>query len=113
MGNRAVDPTRIAVIVGMGLVTYLFRVAPQVLFVGRTFSETFDRYLRYLAYALISSLISTSLFLSGSRFEATAAPHRAVALLAAIFVAAWCRRPLVGMLTGALLAVLLAWLRGG
>ena len=111
MGDGAVDPARTAIIIGMGLVTYLLRVAPQVFFVGRAFPDAFDRYLRYLAYALIASLISTTLFLSGSRFEAAAAPHRALALLTAIFVAVWSRRPLLGMLTGTLLALLLHWMR--
>ena len=105
------EPTRIAVIVGMGLVTYLIRVAPQVLFVGQRFPEMFDRYLRFLAYALIASIISTSLFLSGPRFDATAAPSRALALGAAILAAAWSRRPALGMLTGTLVALLLSWLR--
>ncbi|MFQ5849724.1 MAG: AzlD domain-containing protein [Candidatus Binatia bacterium] len=105
------DTTRIAIIVGMGLVTYLIRVVPQIFFVGRSFPEALDRYLRYLAYALIGSVISTSLFLSGSRFEAAAAPQRIVALLAAIIVASWSGRPLLGMLAGTLIALAFPWLQ--
>ena len=111
MGGGAVDPTRLAIIIGMGLVTYLIRVAPQVFFVGRRFPDAFDRYLRYLAYALIASIISTSLFLSGPRFEAAAASHRVLALLVAILVAFWSRRPVLGMLAGTLLVLVLPWLR--
>ncbi len=105
------DAGRIAIIVGMGLVTYLIRVVPQLFFVGRSFPEVFDRLLRYLAYALIASIISTNLFLAGARFEASAAPHRLVALLVAILVASRSGRPLLGMLTGTLLVLTLPWLR--
>ncbi len=111
MGDRTVDATRIAIIVGMGLVTYLIRVIPQLFFVGRSFPEAVDRFLRYLAYALIASIISTSLFLTGARFEAAAAPWRTVALLVAVLVASRSGRPLLGMLTGTLLALTLPWLR--
>ena len=54
------DKTRISIIVGMGLVTYLIRVVPQLFFLGRSFPEFFDRYLRYLAYALMASIVSTN-----------------------------------------------------
>lgn len=102
------DTTRITIIVGMGLVSYLIRVAPQLFLGGRSFSNAFERYLRYLSYALIASIISTSLFLAGPRFEAAAAPHRALALAAAILVASWSKKPLLGMLTGTLLALALS-----
>jgi branched-subunit amino acid transport protein len=104
------DPRRIAIIVGMGLVTYLLRAVPQLFFAGRSFPEAFERYLRYLSYALIASIVSTSLFLAGPRFEAAAAPHRALALTVAVFVASWTGQPLLGMLIGALLAQTLPWL---
>ena len=91
----------------MGLVSYLIRVAPQLFLVGRSFSQAFERYLRYLSYALIASIISTSLFLAGPRFEAAAAPHRGMALAAAILVASWSGKPLLGMLIGTLLALVL------
>lgn len=94
----------------MGLVSYLIRVAPQLFLVGRSFSEAFERYLRYLSYALIASIISTSLFLAGPRFEAEAAPHRALALAGAIVVASWTGKPLLGLLIGTLLALALPWL---
>jgi len=105
------DPARIAIIVGMGLVTYLIRAVPQLFFAGRSFPEGFDRYLRYLSYALIASIISTNLFLAGPRLEAAAAPHRGLALVAAVLVASWSRKPLLGMLVGTLLALTLPWLR--
>jgi len=63
------------------------------------------------AYALIAGIISTSLFLSGPRFEAAAASHRVLALLVAILVAFWSRRPVLGMLAGTLLVLVLPWLR--
>ena len=104
------DPARIAVIVGMGLVSYLIRALPQLFLAGRNFPEAFERYLRYLSYALIASIVSTGLFLTGSRFEAAAAPHRTLALIAAILVASWTGKPLLGMLIGAFLAQTLPWL---
>ena len=72
MGNRAVYTTRIAIIVGMGLLTYLIRVLPQLFFVGRAFSGPFDRYLHYLAYALIVNghvLSSMGHYLAETRLE--------------------------------------------
>lgn len=93
------------IIVGMGLVTYLIRALPQLLFVGRGVPEALDRYLRYLAYALIASVVATSLFFAGTRFEAAAAPRRAAALVVAVAVATWSGRPLLGMLAGTLVAL--------
>jgi len=101
------DPARVAIILGMGLVTYVIRAVPQLFFAGRSFPEAFERYLRYLSYALIASIISTSLFLTGSRFEAEAAPYRGLALVAAVLVASWSQRPLLGMLVGTVVAVAL------
>ncbi len=107
------DPARTAIIVGMGLVSYVIRAAPQLFLAGRSFPEAFERYLRYLSYALITSIVSTSLFLSGGRFDAADAPHRSLALVAAVLVASWSKRPLLGMLVGALLAQTLPWLGVG
>lgn len=94
----------------MGLVSYLVRIAPQLFFMGRSFSAAFERFLRYLSYAIIASIISTSLFLAGPRFEAAAAPHRALALAVAVFVASWSGKPLLGMVVGTLLAQTLPWI---
>jgi len=105
------DTTRITIIIGMGLVTYLIRVLPQLFFVGQSFPESFERYLRYLAYALMASIISISLFLAGPRFEAASAPPRAVALVAAVLLASWTKSPLLGMVVGTLLATVLPWLK--
>ena len=104
------DTPRLAIIVGMGVVSYLIRVIPQIFFVGRSFPEKFDRYLRYLSYAFIASIISNSLFLSGPRFDAEAAPYRAIALIAAILVALWSRSTVIGMLSGTSLVLILSWL---
>ena len=106
------ETARITIIIGMALVTYLIRVVPQLFFVGRTFPEAWDRYLRYLAYALMASIVSTSLFLAGSRFESAAAPVRALALLAAVLLASWTKSPLLGMAVGTLLATVIPWLNG-
>lgn len=105
------DPTRAAIIVGMGLVSYLIRALPQLFLAGRSFPDAFERYLRYISYAIIASIVSTSLFVSGGRFDAVEAPHRALALAGAVLVASWSGKPLLGMVIGALLAQTLPWLR--
>lgn len=104
------DATRVAIIVGMGLVSYALRLAPQVLLVGWRFPASIDRYLRYLAYALVVSIISTSLFISAGRFDGGAAPRRSLALAVAIAVASRTRSVLAGMLTGTAVVLLLSWL---
>lgn len=92
----------------MYLVTYLLRVIPQLVFVDWKFPGSFDRYLRYVAYALVVSIISTSLFVSGAQFEAVAAPRRSLALIIAIAVAMATRSTVTGMLTGTTVALLLS-----
>lgn len=104
------DPARTAIIVGMGLVSYVIRALPQLFLGGQSFPQAFERYLRYASYALIASIVSTSLFLAGPRFEAAAAPHRALALTVAVLVASWSGKPLLGMVVGTLLAQTLPWL---
>lgn len=104
------DQTRLIIIFGMALVTYLLRIIPQLLLLGESFPRALDRYLRYLSYTLIVSIISTSLFLSGGSFDAGAFPHRIFALVAAILVALWSRSILLGMFTGTLLVLALPWL---
>jgi branched-subunit amino acid transport protein len=94
----------------MSLLSYLLRLIPQLLFVGGRFPAAFDLYLRYLAYALVVSIISASLFLSGARFDAGAAPGRALSLVLAISVALGTRSTLAGMLVGTVVAMLLAWI---
>jgi branched-subunit amino acid transport protein len=106
------DRTRVAIIIGMGLVTYLIRVVPQLLLVGRTFPDAGERYLRYLAYAMIASVVATSLFLAGARFEAASAPPRAFALIVAVLLTAWTKNTLLGMITGTLVAIALTWHMG-
>ena len=104
--------TSVAIIVGMALVSYALRLAPQVLLIGWKFPDSVDRYLRYLAYALVVSIISTSLFVAAGRFAGAAAPRRALALAIAIIVAAVTRSTLAGMLTGTGVALLLSWWMG-
>jgi branched-subunit amino acid transport protein len=74
------DGTRLQVILIMGLMAFAVRALPQLFCVGRKFPESWDRFLRYLSYAFICSIISTILFLSGARFQLEAAPYRAAAL---------------------------------
>ncbi len=105
------DTTRLAVIIGMGVVTYAIRVIPSMFLAGRDFSPAFDQYLRYLAHALMASVISTSLFFAGAQFESTAAPSRLLALAAAVLVAFWSRRALWGLFAGVALTLISSWPR--
>lgn len=105
------DATRVLIVIGMGFVTYLSRVAPQLLMLDRSFPEALERYLRYLSYALVVSVISMNLFLSGARFETEAAPQRSFALVAAIVVALLTRSSLIGMLAGTAVVLFLSWAR--
>ena len=103
------DGTRVLIIVGMGLVTYVSRLAPQLLMPGRSFSKGIDRYLRYLSYSLVVSVISVNLFLAGARFETAAAPQRSLALAVAIIAALMTKSSLVGMLAGTAMVLVLSW----
>lgn len=106
------DPTSLAIIVAMGLASYALRIAPQVLLVGWKFPASVERYLRYLAYALVVSIISISLFVAAGRFAGAAAPRRSLALAIAIAVTALTKSVLTGMLTGTAVALALAWRAG-
>ena len=105
------DISRVEIILIMGLMAFAVRGLPHMLFLGQKFPPAWDRFLRYLSYALICSIIATTLFMSGARFEAQAAPYRAVALSAAIVIAHQTRSPVTGMLIGTVLVTLLSWLR--
>lgn len=104
------DATRVGIILIMGLMAYAVRVAPQIFFVDRKFPEAWNRYLRYLSYALICSIIAITLFTAGGRFESHAAPHRAAALAVAIVVAHRTKSALAGMVIGTLAVMVLSWL---
>jgi branched-subunit amino acid transport protein len=102
------DATRIEIIFIMGLMAFGVRVLPQVLFVGERFPEAWDRFLRYLSYALISSIIAVTLFMSNNRFETQTSPRRALALAVAITVAYFTKSAVAGMLVGAVAVSLLS-----
>ena len=55
--------TRIQIILIMGLMAYAVRALPQLFFAGRKFPEVWDRWLRYVSYGLICSIISVTLFM--------------------------------------------------
>lgn len=92
----------------MGGMAFAMRALPQILDVGEKFPEAWDRFLRYLSYALICSIIAVTLFMAGSRFEAAAAPQRGLALMVTIFVAYRAKSPVTGMIVGTVLVSLLS-----
>jgi branched-subunit amino acid transport protein len=105
------DQSRLTVIFFMGLFAYGARVLPQLLFFGKQFPEAWDRYLRYVSYAFICSIVATTLFMTNARFEPGPAPYRAVALVAAISIARLTKSAVTGMIVGTILVLLLSWLR--
>ena len=111
MGFGKVGISRIELIFILGLSALVLRALPQLFLVGKSFPETWDRLLRYLSYALLCGLISITLFMSGARFEAQAAPYRGVALAATIAVAYKTKSAVTGMLVGTVLVLVLSWLR--
>ena len=102
------DARTLLIITGMGLATFAIRALPQLLFAGRHVPEGLDRYLRYLAHALIAAVVSVSLFFAGGRLETEAVPGRTAALAVAVVVSAWSKRPILGMVAGAVAALFLA-----
>ncbi|MGH7796902.1 MAG: AzlD domain-containing protein [Candidatus Binatia bacterium] len=103
--------TRLQIIFVMGLSALAMRAVPQLFFVGQTFPEAWDRWLHYLSYGFICSIISVTLFMSGGRLETAAAPRRTVALALTIFIAHKTKSAVTGMIAGALLVIILSWLR--
>ena len=101
--------TRFQIILIMGFMALAMRALPQVFLTGQEFPEAWDRWLRYVSYGLISSIISVTLFVSGSQVETSAAPRRALALLVAVMIARATGSAVTGMLTGALLTLFVGW----
>jgi branched-subunit amino acid transport protein len=102
--------TRIEIILIVGLSAFALRALPQLFFIGQNFPERLDRLLRYLSYAFLCSIISTTLFMTGPRFESDAALYRALALLTTIVIARSTKSAVSGMLTGLTLLLALSWL---
>jgi branched-subunit amino acid transport protein len=100
--------TRLQIIFIIGLMAFAVRAAPQLFFVGKKFPEAWDRWLRYLSYAFICSIISVTLFLSRGEFESSAAPGRALALAVAIAVAYKTKSAVTGMIAGAIVVLILS-----
>jgi len=104
-----VEITRFQIIVIMGFMALAMRALPQIFLAGQLFPEAWERWLRYVSYALISSIISVTLFVSGSQVETSAAPRRALALLVAVMIARATGSAVTGMLAGALLTLFVGW----
>ena len=105
------DESRLTIIFIMGLLAYAARVLPQLLFFGRRFPDVWDRYLRYISYAFICSIVAITLFMTNARFESGAAPYRAAALIKTIVIARLSQSAVTGMLIGTILVLFLSWVR--
>ena len=105
--------SRIELILLLGFSALVLRALPQLFLVGKGrgekfFAPTWDRLLRYLSYALLCGLISITLFMSGARFEAQAAPYRGIALTVTVAIAYKTKSAVTGMLVGTVLVSLFA-----
>ncbi|HLN86536.1 MAG TPA: AzlD domain-containing protein [Candidatus Limnocylindrales bacterium] len=103
--------SRVDLILILGLSALVLRALPQLFLVGKSFPDNWDRLLRYLSYALLCGLISITLFMSGARFEAKAAPYRAIALAVTVAIAYKTKSAVTGMLVGMVLVLVLSWMR--
>jgi branched-subunit amino acid transport protein len=103
--------SRIQLILILGLSALVLRALPQLFLVGKSFPDNWDRLLRYLSYALLCGLISITLFMSGARFEAQAAPYRGIALAVTIAIAFKTKSAVMGMLVGMVLVLIFSWMR--
>lgn len=89
---------RIAIILGMGAVTYLLRVFPLLLGTRLTLSPRLIRWFHLLSYSIISSFIWFSLtkgMVSFTHFRS-----RGIALLLVILVAMRTKNAILGMGAG-------------
>jgi branched-subunit amino acid transport protein len=103
--------TRSQIILIMGLMAFAMRALPQLLLVGEKFPVALDRWLRYVSYGLICSIVSVTLFMSGAALETAAAPRRALALIVAVLIAHKTKSAVTGMIVGAFVALVLARLQ--
>lgn len=103
--------SRIEIILILGFFAFALRALPQIFFVNGDFPARWDRLLRYLSYALLCSIISTTLFMTQGRLETAALSQRSLALIVTILVARWRKSAVTGMLVGMVLVTLLSWLR--
>ena len=101
--------TRFQIILIMGFMALALRALPQLFFAGQQFPEAWDRWLRYVSYGLIASIISVTLFVSGSQVEISAAPRRGLALLMAVIIARATGSAVTGMLLGAFMILFVGW----
>jgi branched-subunit amino acid transport protein len=102
--------TRNQIILIMGSMAFAMRALPQLFFGGQKFPEAWDRWLRFVSYGLICSIISVTLFLSGSHLDTSAAPRRALALTVTLIIARRTGSAVTGMIVGALIALWLSWI---
>jgi branched-subunit amino acid transport protein len=109
LGVGRMDLTRSEIILVLGITALVFRAVPQLFFVGEKFPETWDRLLRYLSYALLCGIISTTLFMQGASFESDMAPYRVTALIVAVIVARKTKSAVTGMLIGTIVVSVLSW----
>jgi branched-subunit amino acid transport protein len=102
------EVTRLQIIFITGIMAFAVRAVPQLFFIGEKFPESWDRWLRYLSYAFICSIIAVTLFLSGAHVDSAATPRRAAALAFTVLVAYTTKSAVTGMIAGTALVLVLS-----
>jgi branched-subunit amino acid transport protein len=101
--------TRVQIILITGLLAFALRALPQLFLAGQRFPEAWDRWLRYVSYGLICSVISVTLFMSAARIETSGVPRRALALALTVYIAHRTQSAVTGMVAGAMLTLVFSW----
>lgn len=96
----------VAIILGMGVGTYMLRVVPLLLGPRLTLSPRMIRWFQFLSFSIISSFVWFGYVKGPSSLEALSL--RGIALGLTVLVAARVRSPIVGMAAGVGAVVILS-----
>lgn len=97
---------QVAIILGMGLVTYLLRVLPLLLAHRVRFPPRMIRWFQFLSFSVISSFVWFG-FVKGATSPGVMG-HRTIALGLTILVAVRAKNAVVGMAAGVVAALILS-----
>ncbi len=101
----------ILVIAGAALVTYCTRF-PLLMFAGKKVPKPVERYLRYLAPAILTALIVPFVLIHNSRLNISFKNDYLIAAIITGLVAYFSKNTLIAVLTGVLTVGLTVWLAG-
>lgn len=99
----------ILIIAGAALVTYCTRF-PLLVFAGKKVPKPVERYLRYLAPAILTALIVPFILFNHGRFDISFKNDYLIAAIITGLIAYLSKNTLVAVLTGVLTVGLTVWL---